>query len=157
MEKAVTNTSSIIFMGKLDLFNLAKNTFSEILIPKQVLEELFKKDSPENNLIKKYLQDFLTETEITKIKDLPLDIGESAAISLCLEKNIKILISDDKKARSYARNLGIETIGVMGIILDNLQKNKIKKSEAKEILNKLIKKGYYISSTVYSEISRTLD
>ncbi len=153
----VTNTSSMIFIAKLDLFYLAKNIFSKILVPKQVIEEIFEKESPENILIKKELENFLLETGVKEIKNLFLDEGEKAAISLCLEKNIKILLSDDKKARAYAKNLGIDVIGVAGILIKNTEKNKIKKQEAKKILNKLIEHGYYISPYYFSKIMQEID
>ena len=43
MEKElVSNASSIIFIGKLGLFNLLKNIYSRILIPEPVFDEIFK-------------------------------------------------------------------------------------------------------------------
>ena len=153
MEKeAVANSSSLIFLAKLDIFNLAKNILSKILVPTSVIKEVFEKDFPENNIIKKELDSFLIKLEVKEIKYFPLDEGEKAAISLCLEKNVKLFLSDDKKARIYARTLGIEVVGVIGILLYNLENNKINKKEFMELLNKLIGKGYYISPGLYAEI-----
>ncbi len=151
MEKeAVANTSSLLFLAKLKRFDLAKNMFFHILIPKQVLEEIFSKNKPENVIIKNELNGFLREIEINKLKDFTLGEGEKAAISLCLEKNVRIFISDDKRARKIARSLEIETIGMAGIILYNLEISKITKKEALELIRKLIKSGYYISSQLYA-------
>jgi len=81
-----------------------------------------------------------------------LDMGERAAISLCLEKKINIFLSDDKKARKLARGLSIETLGIAGIIKYNLEEKNISKEEAKDLINQLIKDGYYMSSILYSEL-----
>ena len=55
IKEVVANTSSIIFIAKLRIFELAKNVFGNILIPTQVIDELFDKESSENIYIKKEL------------------------------------------------------------------------------------------------------
>ena len=82
--------------------------------------------------------------------------GEKAAISLCLEKDIKFFLSDDKKARNYARSLGIEVIGIIGILLYSLQDNKISKEEFMKIINELIEKGYSLSPELYAEVIKKI-
>ena len=156
MEEAVTNTSSLIFIAKLNIFKLAENIFSKILVPKQVIDELFAKNKPENNFIKKELQNFLKEIEIKNVRDFPLDAGEQAAISLCLEKNVKTFLSDDKKARTYARSLKLETIGTLGILLWNLNHKKITKDDFFVLFKKLIDNGYYLSPNLYSEVMKLI-
>lgn len=158
MEKeVVSNSSSIIFIAKLDIFNLAKNVFSKIIIPKAVIKELFEKKSPENEIIKRELNNFLIENEVKNIKDFSLDEGEKEAISLCLEKNIQIFLSDDKKARNYAKSLEIEVLGTLGVLLFNLKEQKIDKKEFLILLNKLVDVGYYISPAIYAEIIKTIE
>ncbi len=45
-----------------------------------------------------------------------LDLGESEAIALALETAADILIIDEKRGRLKARELGIPTVGLIGII-----------------------------------------
>ena len=149
---AVSNTSSLIYLGKLEILNLAKNIFNKIIIPEEVINELFKNDYPENNYIKKELGNLIEIRKVSKYQNIPIDLGEKSAISLCLEKNIKVFISDDKKAREYAEKIGIKIIGVIGIIIYNLQKNKITKNQSKELIKKLIQAGCHISTELYLEI-----
>ena len=47
-KELVSNSSSLIFIGKLGIFNLLRNICSRILIPESVFNELFKFDKPEN-------------------------------------------------------------------------------------------------------------
>lgn len=158
MEKeVVANTSSLIFIAKLDIFNLAKNLFSRILAPKQVINEILEKDNPETLIIKRELKKFLKESGVKKIRNFSLGEGEKAAISLCLERKIKIFLSDDKKARNFARSLGLDTLGTIGILLWNLEHEKITKDELLKILNKLIDNGFYISPKLYVEIMKIVD
>tara|TARA_Y100000310_G_scaffold164768_1_gene164533 strand:- start:1387 stop:1869 length:483 start_codon:yes stop_codon:yes gene_type:complete len=151
-QTVVSNTSTLIFLAKLDAYNLAKNRFPEILVPKQVLEEIFVKPTPEINIIKDNLTTFLQEIEVKNIKDLPLGDGERSAISYCLQNKYKLFLSDDKKARRIARSLGLETVGILGILLWNLENKKINKIKFMNLFNNLIKKKYYISSDLYSRI-----
>lgn len=158
MEKeVVANTSSLIFIAKLDIFNLAKNLFSRILVPKHVINEILEKDNPETLIIKRELKEFLKESGVKKIRNFSLGEGEKAAISLCLERKIKIFLSDDKKARNFARSLGLDTLGTLGILLWNLKHEKIAKDELLKILNKLIDNGFYISPKLYVEIMKIVD
>ena len=157
-KELVSNSSSLIFIGKLGIFALLKNIRSKVLIPEPVFNELFKFDKPENNLIQKEIDsNFIIKQNVKNIKEIPLHIGEKAAISLCLEKNIPLLLSDDKKARRYARSLNIKTMGVLGIILENLKLEKINKKQAKEFINKLIDKGYYMSPGLYAKILELIE
>lgn len=156
-KEAVTNSSSIIFIAKLEKFNLMKNIFKEVLVPSEVINELLQKESSENISIIHEMKGFLNEKNPVKIVEYDLGAGEKAAISLCLEKKGRFFISDDRKAREYARRMGIETIGVIGIILENLERSMIDKNEAKSLVNRLIKKGYYMSTLFYSRIMETIE
>ena len=158
MEKeAVADSSSIIFLAKLDIFALVKNVFVRLILPEEVIKELFEKDSRENEIIKKELGGYLTSSQVRKIKDIPLGDGEKAAISYCLENKIKTLLSDDKKSRIYAKTLGIDVIGLLGILFFNLKENRIKKKEFLELLNNLVENGYYISPQLYAELMKKVE
>ncbi len=156
-EKAVTNANTLIFIAKIDIFDLAKNIFSEIFITDEVFEEIFKKGCIENLKIEKELNTFLKKVSMKNLKNLLIDKGEISAISYCLEKNIKTFLSDDKKARITAESLGIKAKGILGIILDNLQKKKITNERAKVLIKKLIENGYYISSDIYDELMSLIE
>lgn len=158
MEKeiVVSNTSSLIFIAKLNILHLAKNMFKEIKIPTEVIKEIFKKEVPENIIISE-LRAFLKEVDVKEIKDLPLEKGERSGISYCLENNIKTFLSDDKSARKIAESLGLKVKGVLGILLWNLQHKNIDKKNCEELIRKLIRHGYYITTELYSEIINQIE
>ena len=56
---------------------------------------------------------------------LKLDVGESEAITLAIESGIKMIILDDKSARKIARNLGLDIIGTIGILIKLKELNYI--------------------------------
>ncbi|MBI2631423.1 DUF3368 domain-containing protein [Candidatus Pacearchaeota archaeon] len=155
--EAVTNSSCLIYLAKINRIDLLKNIFKIIFIPKQVTEEIFEKNNLENNIIKKELNNFIKEVQIKDLKTFPIDKGENSAISYCLEKNIKMFLSDDKKARNFAQTLGIEAMGTLGILLNNVRDKKLEKEECKILLKNLIERGLYISLEVYSEILKLIE
>jgi predicted nucleic acid-binding protein len=46
-----------------------------------------------------------------------LDIGESSTIALASEIDNPLVILDDGKARSYAKNIGLTITGTLGILI----------------------------------------
>lgn len=69
---------------------------------------------------------------------------------LCLKKWCGSLLDDDV-ARSFARSLGVEVRGSLGLILEGLKNHIITYSEALEGLDKL-SEIMYLSSDVYKEV-----
>ncbi len=154
--EAVTNASSIIFLAKIDALHLAKRVFSHLYIPEEVMKEISIKKTPELFFLEKEYSSFLKEVKVSELKKMPLDDGERAAISYCLEKKINFFLSDDLKARRYAHSLGIRTIGILGILIFNLKDKFLSKKEFLELFDKLIDKGYYISSQLYLEVMKEI-
>ena len=56
--------------------------------------------------------------DIAKIKTINtfLGMGESSAIALAIEMEKSIVILDDKKARRYAQDIGLDIIGIIGLL-----------------------------------------
>jgi predicted nucleic acid-binding protein len=54
----------------------------------------------------------------TKIKSINtmLGLGESSVIALALEIENALVILDDKRARSYAKNVGLNYTGIVGLL-----------------------------------------
>ena len=154
----IGNASSLILLAKLNRFDFLKNIFGSVIVPFAVKKELLKREEKTSEILilEKELKEFMKVVEVKKVLDLPLGDGEKEAISLCLEKNVKIFLSDDKKARKFARTFNLETIGIMGIFLKNLQNKRITKKKFLDLLEKLMEEGYYISPELYNKIMRLL-
>jgi predicted nucleic acid-binding protein len=63
---------------------------------------------------------------VTKSINAVLGLGESSAIALALETQNPLIILDDKRARAYAKNLGLNHTGVIGLLRLGYKKGIIK-------------------------------
>jgi predicted nucleic acid-binding protein len=75
-----------------------------------------------------------------------LDLGESSAIALAFETDNAVLILDDGNARKFAKNLGLEITGTIGIIRSAYQNGII--TDIKKILADLREYNFRIPDDV---------
>ena len=101
---------------------MLSNLFNKVYIPKAVNNEIHSKNDIISYKIKN--SDFIEVREIEnlhlleKIKKFKLDLGETEAITLALELNLKLII-DERKGRKIATNQGISIVGILGILREN--------------------------------------
>lgn len=119
----VSDTSPIIGLILINRLELLKDIYKQVFIPQAVYDELlvletFGFDLSELttsswiNVVKASNQNFIEELE------KELDRGESEAISLAIELNAETLLIDEKRGRTIAERLGIEIIGLLGVLLE---------------------------------------
>jgi predicted nucleic acid-binding protein len=84
-----------------------------------------------------------------------LDQGESEAIVLAKSKNLPLII-DEKKGRKIASNMGIQIIGLLGILYLNIKRAHISKQEAQEFLDRARTNGFRISQQLIDEMFGSL-
>ena len=84
-----------------------------------------------------------------KIKELciRLDLGESESIVLAEEKNLPLVI-DEKRGKKIALSFGLETIGLVGILLVYKKKGYLSNEEIVEVVNELKKVSFRVSDTL---------
>ncbi len=154
----VSNTTTLLYYTKIGRIDLLKNIYSSIIITTEVLHELNYKDKiaeyeREINSISRAIDErYIIVKETKKMNKYGLDLGETSAISLCVEIGDKEFLSDDKAARTTAQNLGLNVKGTLFILLRNVQQHKIDRKEFFQLLDSLIQQGYYISPELYAQI-----
>jgi len=76
-----------------------------------------------------------------------LGLGESSSIVLASETSNSLVIIDEKKAREYALNIGLNVIGTVAIIRRATDINIIESHEkANEIFRELKTNGFRINT-----------
>ena len=139
MESIVSDTTTLIVLGKLDRYDLLENLFTKVYIPQEVLQEVSKKsDGTYEKIVSHHLfeRKYISNLTLFWLLDGILDRGESEAIVLAKEMNL-ILLIDEKKGRVVAKNMGLDIIGLLGILILNVKKKNISKDEAVAVLEEI--------------------
>lgn len=148
--KAVFDTSPIIVLSKLGLLDKAFSLFEEVEIPSGVLEEINRKSNTVYQEIHYFISNKKVKVEDCKKLFPRLGLGESSAIWLALHKN-KIVVLDDRKARSFARDLGLQVIGTL-VIIYKLYKDSVLGVNKEIIYNRLREIGFYLDRNIFDMI-----
>lgn len=83
-----------------------------------------------------------------------LDKGESESIALAVDLGIQILIMDETLGRERARAMGLQTIGVLGVLLSAKKHKQIKSvRQAMESLQREV--GFFISDDLFEQVTKT--
>ena len=146
----ITNLAAV---GHLDLL---QTLYTQITIPNEVRDELVLGGAGNNPGAQEVLTGgwFLVESVDAQQRDqltstyLALDIGEAAALALAQACGADLILLDDKAARDPARALGLNHIGVVGVLLAAKSRGLI--SLVKPILDDLRAiVGFYLAEAVY--------
>ncbi len=143
--KVVCDTCTLIRLRKGDVIDCLGQLFESVLIPPAVQNEC--QDSETKEALKK---EFFKITPVSHILPLSgIHRGEREAISLAVEQNISVLITDDEKAFKQALRQGITPILTVHVLLLAQKKGFI--SSVKSVLDTMIAKGEGIQESVYRE------
>ncbi|MEK6951073.1 MAG: hypothetical protein AABX13_05110 [Nanoarchaeota archaeon] len=148
----VLDSSSLILLAKTGLLDLFLAQLKESpVIPSAVYEEgvkakraddafLIKERVKDERILIHQLSDHILSNKLKH--DFNLGLGEAEAIALCLQ-NKAVLITDDKKAISTCKILGIEFVTVPNIVVELYRRKIIQKQEAEVVVKKLQLYGRY--------------
>ena len=132
----ISDTAPIITLLKLERLDLLEKLFGEVIIPRAVYEELT--SNPKYLSEAQVISDcsFLKSCEVfdrQSIKILRevvgLDAGESEAIALADERGAALLIIDERKGRTVAKQMGLKIIGTIGILIQAFDHKLLSREE----------------------------
>lgn len=154
----VSNTSPILNLAIINRLDLLHRQFSKVIIPEGVLTELKADfDLPgsrniQNSLAEGWLSiQKISDHKVFKLLSQQLDFGESEAIALALELGQKSILIDERNARQVALSMGLEPVGIVGILLKAYKQKDILDLESEIIILKE-KAGFYISNDLFKSI-----
>ncbi len=140
----IADTSFLIAIHKLQLFDQVRHLYTEVYITKKIAEE-FQFALPEWIII----QDPLN-LNVQSVLSFILDAGEASGIALAFDYQDVILIIDDLKARKEALRLGFKITGTLGVLFKLKQKGLI--NSLKERVFQLNKIGFRITPEIIEEL-----
>lgn len=128
----VSDTSPILALSAIGQLDLLEAQFGEVLIPEAVQAELkTETDFRGAKNIRQVLKEgwlrvqAVENTHLAQALAMELDYGEAEAIALALETQSQIILLDEHEGRTKARALGLQPIGVLGILLRAKKEGKI--------------------------------
>ena len=151
--KVVSDTTAITTLLKAGQVCLLRELFEKVFVPQAVWAELMAFHSE--------LPDFVELRAVSNVSQrLPgtetLGRGEAEALLLAKELNVRLLVTDDRKARLAARRLNIGCIGLVGLVVQAKRAGKI--SSVRDLLETIeTKGGLYLSDAVIAEALRLAD
>lgn len=159
MKSIVSDATTLIILGKLGRYDLLENLFDKIYIPQEVMHEISKKSDgvyEQISLHRLFETKSINNMALLVQLDGILDRGESEAIILAKELNM-ILLIDEKKGRAIAKGMHLDIIGLLGILILNVKKNKISKEKSVVILEEIKGLKFGVSKRLEEEFLILID
>ncbi len=156
--RVVVDSSCLIGLAQINLFELLKELFSEVYISDAVYNEVVIKGKGEIGsedtesavkdgwMLKRTINDEVAINALATI----LGKGEAEAIILYKELELDCALIDERTARSMADLMNVNTMGVLGII--DLAIKKGFSIDKKEVIDRLKDSGFRISDKLYKKI-----
>nr|WP_225226064.1 DUF3368 domain-containing protein [Komarekiella delphini-convector] len=147
----------MINFAAINRLDILQTTFRQIVIPQAVYDETTIVSFPGSEFIlqanaARWLE-VISVSTITLNIPSELDNGEREAIALAIETGERQILLDEREARQVAQNLGLQTIGTLGILL--LAKNRKIITQVQPLLDAMINTSqYWVSRSLYEQVLR---
>lgn len=155
----VSNSTPLIYLGKINKLFLLKKFFSKVFIPQAVFEEVVVVGKKGNHVDAMLAEEAINEgwilvkecgAYLPQLKEFGIDKGEIEAITLSLKLNTHILL-DQTHARIAAQAVGLKPHGTLFVLLKALKKNLLSFDDFIDSLEQLIRSGFRLDQEVYLE------
>lgn len=149
MQTIITDTGVLHYMVLIRATHLFPLLFDTILIPQKVYDELTHPRAP--FLVREFMTDVPSWLEVQSISDANMHFdgfegihaGECEAIVLAKEKNISLVLMDDRRARKVAEQQGLTVFGTLGMIERGARRGAI---DLDSSIDALQKTNFWISA-----------
>lgn len=153
----VADASSLIALWQIDLLYLVPLVLGEAHVPIAVWDEFLigRTESERNSLTRLVWVNIANVRDRTRVEELmvELDPGESEAIALAQEIEADTLLIDERKGRAVAMRVGLNTMGVAGMLVVAKREGHILRVEPH--LSRLRNEfGFRLSNSLYREVLR---
>jgi predicted nucleic acid-binding protein len=153
----VVDTSPLIFLAKLGHLDLLRGGADTVYIPQAVLNEVRARPDEATQAIEQAALSWLSVRQIRNrdavdILRADLDLGEAEVIVLARETTADQVVMDDLDARRFARRVGLDLIGTVGLLLAARLRGEI--SSVREEIERLSALGFRVAPSLVEAILR---
>lgn len=160
----VSDASPIIALSLIEQLNLLNELYDDVEVPEAVYREITQLGIDQVGVQEILDADWISIRAVhndTLANALlgELDQGEAEAITLATEINANLLLIDERRGRKVATRLGLNVIGVIGILIEAKKKGLIN-SLAKQLDDLVMIAGFRISPLLRRkvlEVAQELD
>lgn len=147
----VADTSVLINLCRIGQADLLARLFQEVFIPTEVAAEFGRLSASVPRFVGLALPTWIHQQQAssisTELREAKLDPGETAALALALEIHADALLVDERRGHAVAVQMGIKTVGVLGILLQAKRSGFI--AELRGLLDELDREaGFWIAPAV---------
>lgn len=141
----VVDTTCLVVLERIGCIDILKRIFPEVCVPTAVQQELGS------------IPEWLTVVPIHNaglVSSLGTQLGkgEAEAIALAVELGNSLIVSDDKKARRIARQMGLSVMGTLAVLVRAKQAGAV--GQVKPLLDAMKHAGFHMTDTLYQETLR---
>jgi len=156
--RVVADSSCLIGLAQIRMFELLKEVFAEVYIPRAVYEEVVVKGRGEvgsaetESALKDGWISMKTVDDEIAVSALITNLGkgESEVIILCKESGFDYVLIDERTAREKAALMGVNTMGILGIM--DLAIKMGFAIDKKKLADQLKEVGFRISDKLYKRM-----
>lgn len=152
----VSDASPLISLAVTGHLELLKDLYQKVLIPDAVYHEITGSDAELPGVAAVQTLEWISvqpvENEmVVRALQGEMDDGEAAAIALAVERQADVVLIDERRARAVATRLGLNVVGVLGVLVE--AKHKALIPQLKPILDDLITRaGFWVSAQLYERV-----
>lgn len=145
----ISDASPIIALYEIDQLDLLRAVYNEVTVTSIVAKEV---EVPLPEWIS--IDDGYDETLFQSIRT-QLDDGEASSIALAKAKPSAVLIIDERRGRKVARQMQVEIIGLLGIIVKAKKQGVI--PTGLPVVDQLVAYGFHLSPKLIAIVRKALE
>jgi predicted nucleic acid-binding protein len=170
---ASSDAGPLIWLAGCGNLHLLEKLYSGIVIPEAVYEEVVTRGIEEGyedaRIIKKAVEEgwirvlepggrLMDEVKAGESRlGVELGEGEREAMALALVEGARIFLTDDEDAHRTGKSLGLESKGVLYVLLMSVRDGLLDKKQARVALGKMLGGGFWLSPRIIHSFHEALD
>lgn len=158
----VLDATPLIYLAKADALGVLDGF--EVVTTQEVHEEVVthgkEAGAPDARRVERYEPNVVEAPENEtheRLADVPgLSAADASVLALADERG-ETAVMDEKRGRSIAEAEGIDVRGTAFLLLSAVKRNELSADEARELLDVMVKEGWYCSTSFYAEVVGRLE
>lgn len=152
----VADAGPLIHLSQVRLLDLLPTLYGKVVVPDLVFSEVVREgdtlpgsaDLRAAGWIERAAHD--PRVPLFQLLRAQLDSGEAAALSVAVERQATLVLSDDRPARSAAEQLGLSVKGTLGLLVEAKRRGLIR--EVAPVVTELRSRGLWLSARLVERI-----